>query len=141
MSQRAGNARLAAARTPGMWPGSTGVTLETPPSISCSNAAKTGPAEPATPKFNFVPLPGTRLRLEQRVRGGQGLLEAVWSRREASYFRRWLTEQDDDSAEALGPDSSYGFGLCSPADFAVSVGASSISQQLRIFPEQNKRGR
>lgn len=109
-----------------MWLGSTGVTLETPCSISCSNAAKQGPTHA---QINFVPLPGTLLRLEQFVRGGQGLLKAVWSRREASYFRRWLTEQDDDSAEALGPDSSYGFGLCSPADFAVNVRASSISQQ------------
>lgn len=100
-----------------------------------------GAGGPARAKINFVPLPGTLLRSEQCVRGGQGLLRAVWSRREASYFRGWLTEQDDDSAEALGPVSSCGFGLCSPADFAVTVRASSISQQLRTFPERNKRGR
>ncbi|KAK1889862.1 E3 ubiquitin-protein ligase lubel [Dissostichus eleginoides] len=48
-------------------------------------------------------------------------LRAVWSLREASYFGRWLIERDDEAGEALSPVLSYGFGLCSPADFAVSV--------------------
>lgn len=48
-------------------------------------------------------------------------LGAVWSLREASYFGRWLIERDDEAGEALSPVFSYGFGLCSPADFAVSV--------------------
>lgn len=48
-------------------------------------------------------------------------LGAVWSPRGASYFGRWLIEWDDEAEEALGPVFSYGFGLCSPADFAVSV--------------------
>lgn len=89
---------------------------------------KQGQRTPPTPKLI---LSDFLLSLEQFVRGGQGLLKAVWSRREASYFRRWLTEQDDDCAEALGPVSSCGVGLCSPADLAVNVRASSISQQLR----------
>lgn len=48
-------------------------------------------------------------------------LRPVWSLREASYFGRWLIEWDDEAGEALSPILSYGFGLCSPADFAVSV--------------------
>nr|XP_033465071.1 uncharacterized protein LOC117245696 [Epinephelus lanceolatus] len=48
-------------------------------------------------------------------------LGAVWSPRGASYFGGWLIERDDEAGEALSPVLSYGFGLCSPADFAVSV--------------------
>lgn len=50
-----------------------------------------------------------------------GLLGAVWSSREASDFHRCLIERDDEAGEAPGRGPSYEFGLCSPADFAVSV--------------------
>lgn len=57
----------------------------------------------------------------RRPRLPHGSLRPVWSPREASNFGRWLIEWDDEAGEALGPIFFYGFGLCSPADFAVSV--------------------
>lgn len=98
------------------------------------------PGSPDTPDLCFCPQPGLvdplssfpllsegqeQSSLSEAAAGvacpPHRLLRAVWSLREASYFGRWLIEQDDEAGEALNPVLSYGFGLCSPADFAVSV--------------------
>lgn len=138
MSQRAGNARP---RPPGP--------------RECGSAARGSPWKrlvaflvatpqnraggPAHAKINFDPLPGTLLRLEQFVRGGQGLLKAVWSRREASCFRRWLTERDDASAEALAPP------LPTASLYAALLTLLSMSGHHQSHSpseySQNKRGR
>lgn len=64
---------------------------------------------------------GVRRSCPTRPRLPHRSLRPVWSPREASNFGRWLIEWDDEDGEALGPILFYGFGLCSPADFAVSV--------------------
>lgn len=107
-------------------------------SVSCSNTTKT--ESPVIPDLGFCPQPGLVDSLSSRSlllegheqsslsEAAEGVprpphrpLRAVWSLREASYFGHWLIERDDETGEALSPVFSYGFGLCSPADFAVSV--------------------
>lgn len=117
-----------------MWLGDTGgVTIAAlgACSVSCSNAAKEqGPPPPVCPQIlAFVlvdPLcfwKGPRQSGEQRERHGPPPRAPSGGPRgsEASGFGRRLIERDDEAGEAFGPVASCGFGLCSPADFAVSV--------------------
>lgn len=98
--------------------------------LFCSNPTNAMPPLPCAPSPQhlagapFIP----RLLLEvksgaasprrQRERRSADPSGAVWSSGEASNFHRCL---DDEAREAPGCGPSYKFGLCSPADFAVSV--------------------
>lgn len=74
--------------------------------------------------------------------GGQGPTRSCWSRREASCFRRWQTQQDDGAAEAFrAPVSSCAFACCSPADDAFAVRPSSILPAVTNIPRTDGRGR